>query len=823
MLVSVDDLQVRLAQALAHRYRVEHELGRGGMSLVYLAWDERHERYVALKVLRPELSAALGPERFQDEIKTLARLKHPFILKLHDSGVADGLLYYVMPHVEGETLRHRLVSQGRLTVADAARITQEVAEALDYAHRHDRIHRDIKPENILFEEGHAIVSDFGIALPISKSGRTTERRTGTDTVLGTVDYMSPEQEQKLALDGRTDIYSLGLVLYEMLTGELPGPDRGVDSLTGRRPEVPAEMVGLLRRMIARDPAKRFANAAELAAALAEFTGQARWDDRARRRKWLMSTATMVVGGFALVLWLGPRRVTSPLLDPTHLAVLYFDDLSPDSGLTAVAAGISEDLMDRLAGVSALQVISPNGVRPYRGRAVPPDSIAAVLGVGTMVSGSMTRSSGVLRVTVRLIDGRTGQLLHTRQVSRPFGELFALQDTITADITAFLRQRIGETIVLRERRAGATNVLAWESVRQADLLMDQGSAAIRRGDDSAATRTWNRADSLYRRARALDAQWSVPLVGRGRVAHAFASLLSDARPAAEARQALAQPPRRPRYEDEWIRLGLAVTDSALQLAPESAEAHELRGLIRYLSWLRGYATSADSLVASERDLRAAVQGAPRLARAWSSLSQLLRYTGRFAEAEEAAQQALEADAFLLDARAVHRTLFFSALNLERYEVARDWCARGRVRFPADAEFGHCGLRILGWSGRGRAAIHEGWRLADSLERASSGQATGVYAADRRLLLAALYARTGLADSATALVDAARHAAAEDSTAAWFLFAESNVRLLLGDRRAALELIRRGLVLSPQLRDYVSRAAWFAALRTDPDFVRLVASG
>src|SRR5262249_29622021 len=191
MLMPVDDLQARLEAALSGRYRVGRETGWGGMSIVFLAFDPTLGRQVAIKVLRPELAASLGPDRFLDEIKVAARLKHPYILKLHEAGEARGLLYYSMPLVEGETLRQRLARQRTLPVPDALRVTQEVAEALDHAHRQNIIHRDIKPENILFEEGHAVVSDFGIAKAISEAG---DRRTIPGVVLGTVDYMSPEQE-----------------------------------------------------------------------------------------------------------------------------------------------------------------------------------------------------------------------------------------------------------------------------------------------------------------------------------------------------------------------------------------------------------------------------------------------------------------------------------------------------------------------------------------------------------------------------------------------------------------------------------------------------
>jgi serine/threonine-protein kinase len=269
----------RLSAALADRYRIERELGAGGMATVYLAHDVRHDRKVALKVLRPELSAILGAERFLAEIKTTANLQHPHILSLFDSGSAEGLVYYVMPYVEGESLRDRLSREKQLPVEDAVRIAREVADALEYAHRHGVVHRDIKPENVLLHGGHAMVADFGIALAASRS-EGGMRMTETGMSLGTPHYMSPEQAMgEREITPRADIYALGCVLYEMLTGEPPftGPTAQAilarvmteepRSLTLQRRSIPPHVEAVVRRALEKLPADRFATAAELAAAL----------------------------------------------------------------------------------------------------------------------------------------------------------------------------------------------------------------------------------------------------------------------------------------------------------------------------------------------------------------------------------------------------------------------------------------------------------------------------------------------------------------------------------------------------------------------------
>src|SRR5512140_711951 len=267
-----------LRAALADRYAIERELGQGGMATVYLAHDLKHDRKVAVKVLRPELAAVIGAERFLKEIKTTANLQHPHILGLIDSGEADGLLWYAMPFVEGESLRDRLQREKQLPIPDAVRIATEVAGALDYAHRHGVIHRDIKPENILLHDGRALVADFGIALAASTAGT---RMTETGMSLGTPQYMSPEQAMgEREITARSDVYALGCVLYEMLVGDPPFTGSTAQaivakvvtekphSLIAQRHTVPPNLEAAVLTALEKLPADRFATAADLAAALA---------------------------------------------------------------------------------------------------------------------------------------------------------------------------------------------------------------------------------------------------------------------------------------------------------------------------------------------------------------------------------------------------------------------------------------------------------------------------------------------------------------------------------------------------------------------------
>src|SRR5213596_3296139 len=279
----MSDALERLGAALAEHYTIEREIGAGGMATVYLARDLKHDRKVALKVLRPELAAVLGIERFLSEIRVTAHLQHPHILPLFDSGQAGGLIYYVMPYVEGESLRHRLEREKQLPIEEAVRLASGIASALDYAHRHGVIHRDIKPENILFQDGQAVVADFGIALALSAAGGS--RLTETGLSLGTPQYMSPEQATgDRVIDARSDIYSLAAVLYEMLAGEPPHTGPTVQSVIAKvvtdrprplralRDAVPPHVESAIQKALAKVPADRFASALQFAEALTPAGG-----------------------------------------------------------------------------------------------------------------------------------------------------------------------------------------------------------------------------------------------------------------------------------------------------------------------------------------------------------------------------------------------------------------------------------------------------------------------------------------------------------------------------------------------------------------------
>ncbi|HZD05750.1 MAG TPA: serine/threonine-protein kinase, partial [Longimicrobiales bacterium] len=312
----------RVTRALAPRYRVEGELGSGGTATVYRAEDVKHHRKVAIKVLRPEISAILGTERFLKEIQLTANLQHPHVLPLYDSGEADGVLFYVMPHVEGESLRERLDRQGRLEIGEALAIAREVAAALHYAHGRGVVHRDVKPENVMLQEGQAVVADFGIALAVAEAAGP-ERLTATGVSLGTPGYMSPEQAAgEHELDRRTDVYALGALLYEMLAGQPPFRGDTARAVLARvltetprpirelRPEVSADVEAAVARALARAPEDRFPTAQDFVRHLHPVRGEAGAagsPGRRRGRVVAMAGAGLVVAAALVVGLLWRRR------------------------------------------------------------------------------------------------------------------------------------------------------------------------------------------------------------------------------------------------------------------------------------------------------------------------------------------------------------------------------------------------------------------------------------------------------------------------------------------------------------------------------------
>jgi serine/threonine-protein kinase len=829
---ALQDLLSRIGKALEGRYTIERELGRGGMGIVYLANDLTLKRKVAIKVLRPELTEAVGHDRFLREIRIEASLDHPNIVALFDSGEIDGLSYYVMPHVKGESLRERILREERLSLDEVLNVTRQISDALAYAHEQGVVHRDIKPENILISDDRALVADFGVAKATEQAGAETLSTYGI--VLGTPEYMSPEQVVgERSVDARADVWALGCVVFEMLAGDPPFSGRTRSAIVARvlqervpsldvvRPGVPVGVIDVVQKALSKVPADRHKSAAEFSAELerVDLTKTSR-----RGLRPIHLTAMVVTGALAVlaVVVLGRIGESVAAHDARDVAVLYFQDASEGAGLQHVATGVTEDLIDELTSVASLGVISAAGVRPFRSSNVTLDSIVSALEVGTVVDGSVDSSDGRLVVNVRIVDGSTGE----QRLGREFEEAWAghhrVGRSIAEAISLFLRRELGEEIRLRQRASRAQTAEAWDLVRRAEELTRDGEALDQAGDPTAALRTLLTADSVLTLAEESSSEWIEPLVLRGWLKAKLSAawrwmMYQDSGGAASIDVS-----KLPTSTVDWLNAGVAHADRALEIAPGDPEALELRGALLHLASLETHAEEAAEFAArSEIDLRSAVAGDPSRARAWHYLSFLLHSRGEFAEAALAAEKALEADEYLTEAGEVLQNLMITSLERARFSDATHWCDEGNRRFPVDYRFTPCRLTILGWSGSDVGDVSTSWRLLSEVEAADTAGVLHTTRHFRLAMIAAILARAGLSDSALVVLAQARGAAAEIPGSLDMEYYAAYVRMLLGEQETALRLLRSYLNDNPWMTDYVSRNLWFEPLRDYPEFSDLIA--
>jgi eukaryotic-like serine/threonine-protein kinase len=820
-----------LNEALAGHYIIDRELGRGGMSLVYLARDVKHERFVALKTLRPEIAVALGHDRFLREIKLAARLQHPNILPVYDSGEAAGRLFYVMPFVEGESLRDRLVREPQLPLDDALQIAREVADALTYAHEHDVVHRDIKPENIMLSGGHAVVTDFGIARAISMAGG--ESLTHTGLAIGTPAYMPPEQVTgSKNVDGRADVYSLGCVLYEALAGQPPftGPNAqavmarhsldAVPRLKVVRGAIPDDLEKAIERALEKVPADRFQTGAEFSKALLKAsTGRVSRVTAARRRGdplWRRPMLVIAVGGVVLAAaaWLllgGGRRGRTPSLattsmDVRRVAVLYFQDLSPDTSLGVLADGLTEGLIDQLSQVRTLDVISRNGVIPYRRSDLPRDSIARALGAGTLVEGSVEPVRDRVRVTIRLVDGASGaDLLRRATIEQPSANLLGIRDTLVGEVARVLRERLGEEVRLREERAGTSNVAAWTFVQQAERYHKEAEAAVGRARMDTALVLFQRADSTLARAETADPRWDDPILLRGQLL--------------ERRVRLTRSP-------DLIDEGLAHAGRALALVTEDARALELRGTLRYRKWQLARPPDPRQASLLLNDARADLERAttldPTSAGAYATLSSLYYQTKDLQGAALAARRAYEEDAYLGNAADILTRLFHTSYDLDQQRQAQRWCQEGMRRFPRDFRFFQCQLYLM--TRLETPDVPRAWALLAGIDSVAPPPQRAILHLRNQMLVAAIIARAGLRDSAHAVSARSRGTPELDPEHDLVAF-EAFVYTLLGEKEEAIRLLQRYVAANPEHSFRVGGDIfwWWWDLQKQPGFQALVRPG
>jgi len=574
------DLQHRLQTAVADRYQIEREIGRGGMATVYLAQDLKHHRPVALKVLHPHLAMNLGPDRFLREIQIAARLQHPHIVPLYDSGQAGDLLYYVMPYIEGDSLRQRLERERQLPLDDALLITRAVASALDYAHRHQVVHRDIKPENVMLHDGEAMVTDFGIAKAVSAAAADTLTQTGA--TVGTPAYMSPEQAAGEAeLDGRSDVYSLGCVLYEMLSGRTPftGPTAQsiiaqcfttpVSSLRTIRDSVPEVIDQAVLKALAKVPAERFATPMLLAQALLPTTG----------------TST-------------PPGAAPAASVAKSIAVLPFADMSPQRDQEYFCEGMAEELINALMKIGQLNIASRTSAFAFKGKNEDIGEIGRKLKVGTVLEGSVRKAGNRLRITAQLINVADGYHLWSERYDRDMEDVFAIQEEIAGNIVKALRVVLSEDEKRAIEKAPTANVQAYECYLRGRQFFHQ----------------WRRksveyARRMFERAIEIDPNYALAYAG---IADCSSFIYTY-------------------WDASAAHLERADTASrkALELAPESAEAHTSRGLA--LAFAKRFAEA-------ELAFQSAIRLNPKLPDAHYFYGRALLQQGKHGEAARSFEEA-----------------------------------------------------------------------------------------------------------------------------------------------------------------------------------------
>ena len=517
----VSDFLERLYAALADRYVLEREIGSGGMATVYLAQDLKHRRRVAVKVLRPEIAAGLGVERFVREIEIAANLTHPHILPLFDSGEAHGFLYYVMPYVDGESLRDRLTREGKLPLPDAVRIADHVASALSHAHAQGLVHRDVKPENILLAGDQAIVADFGIARAVEAAGG--ERLTGTGIAVGTPAYMSPEQAAgDQDIDGRSDVYALGCVVYEMVSGRTPFEaatpqallvKHAVDtapSLATVDPDIPLFVERAVSRALAKEPARRFETPSEFAATLAS------------------------------------RTVVPP--QGKSIVVLPFENLSPDPEQEYFGDGLTEELIADLSKVRALHVISRTSAMLLKGSRRDMRTIARELDVRYVLEGSVRWAGSNLRITAQLIEAATDAHLWAEKYTGTLEDVFDLQERLSRSIVDALKVTLTPE---EDRHLASRDIPDAEAyaffirARQEFVKMTEESFGL--------------AERLLERALARTGPNALLLATAAEIAYGYQDM--GYRPAAES-----------------LERADALATRALELDPDLAEAHVAKALI-----------------------------------------------------------------------------------------------------------------------------------------------------------------------------------------------------------------------------------------------------
>jgi serine/threonine-protein kinase len=645
------DALAPLRAALAGRYEIEREIGQGAFATVYLVRDARHERRVALKVLNADPGSEIGELRFIREIRVLARLQHPNILPLHDSGHVEALLYYLMPYVSGEALRLRMSRERQLPIEVAVRVACEVADALAYAHGQGIIHRDIKPENILLSGGHAIVADFGIARAIDVGGIQQLTRTGMGGP-GTPAYMSPEQLMgDRELDGRTDIYSLGCVLYEMLVGKPPfaGKEGFVKrfaetapSPSAFRKDTPEWLESVVNKMLERNPADRYGSADDLVSALAVKSVDDRTPDGSRPKNAAGSATSVLTAGGTPYRTIsgGSARVREP--QQASIGVMPFANMSADPENEYFSDGITEDILNALASIPALKVASRTSAFALKGKSLSIAEIGQKLNVRTVLEGSVRRMNQRVRITAQLINTMDGYHVWSERYDREVEDVFAIQDEIARTIVEHLK------VKLTTQQDEALGKRQTENIEAYELYLRGRHCSYR----------WNIAGMMqkaleyFEAALAKDPDYALAYHGLADV-YSILGLYAFLPPAGMVDKAMAAATR------------------AVDLAPELAETRTSLGFVQLLDW---------DWNAAKSTLLHAIELNPRYAQAHAFHAWLLSTLDKPVEAAQSVRIAQELDPFLPETNGVAALVSY---NGRRYAEAIRESERALERDPTSA--------------------------------------------------------------------------------------------------------------------------------------------
>ena len=821
----VDTPPLQQSQIVAERYRIVRELGRGGMSTVYLAHDLKHARDVALKVVRSEVVAQVGSRRFLREIEIAARLRHPNIVPLYDSGEAEGILFYVMPYEAGRSLRARIVRDGPLSIDDTVSILCDVCDALAYAHRNGIVHRDIKPDNVLLSGRHALVTDFGVARAATQ---TTDpmtgavASTGAGVMLGTPAYMAPEQvAADPHVDHRADIYAVGVLGYELLSGRVPFTgdsaqdvlaaqlSQAPEAIATHRPDVPAVLGDLVMKCLEKKPANRWQTADEM---LDQLRGALPRDSEPARRariprpwsrwaSWTVATVAVVI--VAAVSWSRwPRSRAVPSAAPA-VAVLVFQH-GNNAELEPLAIGVTSSLIAALGDVPRLEVRSLDAVLPYRDGRSQVSAIGRALKVRWLVGGTVIRLGGRVVVSAELTDAGSGRSIARREASASPGDEVGLINQLVPTVATMLRERVGDQVRLEGWRAGTRVDQALDGVNRAHKGTLDADFLSEAGDLAGAWLSLRRADSALARAARADPAWIEPLIQRAWLARKTAHLLYGSGVVSDSVAAA-------------TRRGIEYGEAARQLRPKDPRALEAHGMLLYTHWLMAGAGSADSVLATaKRVLSDASEADTSLALAPNALSAIHYLQGNFEQARLTLARSYRADAYAEDPRGIISRLFsYNFVDAEDRE-ARRWCSFYGERFARDWLAGFCRLQLMMWDSTERPTPDSAWIVARRAAAVAPELIRGPVTAQLEMLVAGVLARVGAVDSARRVLDDIAARISVDSSIArepfgtTLLELEAGVRVQLAEPRKAAQVLTAYLKRVPSRRAALARDRRFRDL-------------